>query len=71
MPSTPSPIKYKIPYLKDKRQRLILKRFLPPGCKRATREVIDVAFKRLQTVIAGGRYIPHEPRIVHRERKVL
>jgi hypothetical protein len=63
------PCRYKVPMLRDPRQRMILKAFLPPGCKRACRTVIDVAFKRLQTVLTGGRYIPNEPRIVHRETK--
>lgn len=49
------PIRYKIPYLKNKQHRLLLKSFLPPGCKRATREVIDIAFRRMQTVLTGGR----------------
>ena len=47
------PIRYKIPYGKH---RLLLKAFLPPGCKRAYREVIDVAFRRLQTALAGGTF---------------
>jgi hypothetical protein len=53
-----SSTKYKVPYLKDKRQRLLLKLFLPPHCKKATREVIDVAFARLQAHMTGRRQLP-------------
>jgi hypothetical protein len=54
------PIRYKVPFLADQHQNIILKGFLLPKCKRACREIIDVAFKRLQTVLAGGRYVPEQ-----------
>ena len=49
------PIRYKIPYGKH---RLLLKAFLPPGCKRACRDVIDVAFAQMGAYLTGKRQLP-------------
>ena len=55
---SPHEVRYKIPFLKDKRHRLILKQLLPPGCKRACREVIDPAFHQLKMILTGQRLLP-------------
>ena len=52
------PIRYKVPLLKDRRQSIILRGFLPPGCKRACRDVIDVAFAQMGAYLTGKRQLP-------------